>query len=255
MKRAVAYCRVSTDGQVGDDKFGIESQREQIKEYCRKNDIEISNWFIDEGISGTSDKRPAFDKILSGEVTNPPIQYVIVAKADRISRDINLYYAYKNMLSKLNLEIISVSEDWSAQDKLTAMILENFLAMAAAVERESIRIRTSGGRKQKAKRGGYSGGRAPMGYEVIDGKLVINETEAEVVRFIFDHKFSGDTMIGTMRALYKTGYKTRNGKEFVISTVQSIWNNEKTYRGYYRYGEDGEWVKGQHEPILKENDE
>ena len=37
MKRAVAYCRVSTDGQVGDDKFGIESQREQIKEYCRKN--------------------------------------------------------------------------------------------------------------------------------------------------------------------------------------------------------------------------
>ena len=38
MKRAVAYCRVSTDGQVGEDKFGIESQREQIKEYCEKND-------------------------------------------------------------------------------------------------------------------------------------------------------------------------------------------------------------------------
>ena len=132
-----------------------------LEKLAKDNDIEISNWFIDEGISGTSDKRPAFDKILSGEVTNPPIQYVIVAKADRISRDINLYYAYKNMLSKLNLEIISVSEDWSAQDKLTAMILENFLAMAAAVERESIRIRTSGGRKQKAKRGGYSGGRAP----------------------------------------------------------------------------------------------
>ena len=56
MKRAVAYCRVSTDGQVGDDKFGIESQREQIKEYCRKNDIEISNWFIDEAVQVTRDQ-------------------------------------------------------------------------------------------------------------------------------------------------------------------------------------------------------
>ena len=253
MKRAVAYCRVSTDGQVGDDKFGIESQREQIKEYCQKNDIEISNWFIDEGVSGVKESRPAFNKILNGEVTNPPIQYVIVAKADRISRDINLYYVYKNLLSKLNLEIISVAEDWSAQDKLTAMILENFLAMAAAVERESIRIRTSGGRRQKAKRGGYSGGRAPMGYRVVDGGLVINEEEAKVVRFIFEHKRAGDTMLGTMRALNEAGYKTRNGKEFVISTVQSVWNNEKTYLGYYRYGKDGDWVKGQHEPILKED--
>lgn len=252
MKRAVAYCRVSTDGQVGEDKFGIESQMEQIKEYCVKNDIEICNWYIDEGVSGAKEKRPAFDKILSGEVTNPPVQYVIVAKADRISRDISLYYAYKNLLSQLELEIISVAEDWSAQDKLTALILENFLAMAATVERESIKLRTSGGRKQKAKRGGYSGGRAPMGYKVEHGQLVIEPAEAEIVRFIFAEKSKGGSMSGTMKALNEAGYKTRSGKEFVISTVQSIWNNERTYRGEYRYGEDGEWVKGIHEPILED---
>lgn len=250
MKRAVAYCRVSTDGQVGEDKFGIEYQREQIKEYCKKNNIELVQWFIDEGVSGTAKKRPAFDKILGGEVTNPPIQYVIVAKTDRISRDINLYYAFKNMLSEMNIEILSVCEDWSAQDKLTALILENFLAMAATLERENIRIRTSGGRKVKAKQGGYAGGRAPMGYKIVDGQLAINEEEAPAVRFIFEHKAAGDTMLGTMKALNEAGYKTRNGKPFVVSTVQSIWNNEKTYRGYYKYGKDGEWVKGLHEPIL-----
>ena len=157
MKRAVAYCRVSTDGQVGEDKFGIEAQREQIKEYCEKNDIEVSQWFIDEGVSGTAKKRPAFDKILGGEVTNPPVQYIIVAKADRIARDINLYYAYKSMLKDLDLEILSVAEDWSAQDKLTAMIIENFMAVAAEIERENIGIRTSGGRWIKANKGGYSG--------------------------------------------------------------------------------------------------
>ena len=83
-----------------------------------------------------------------------------------------------------------------------------------------------------------------------DGNLVINEEEAKVVRFIFNEKQNGNTMLGTVRALNENGFKTRNGKDFVISTVQSIWNNERTYHGEYKYGENGEWVKGQHEPIL-----
>ena len=251
MKRAVAYCRVSTPGQTGEDKFGIESQRAMIQEYCEKNDIEVVNWYIDEGVSGTSTKRPALDAILSGEVTNPPVQYVIVAKVDRISRDVYQYYAYKTMLNKLDLEIISVTEDWSAQDKLTGMILENFMAMVAMIERENIRVRMSGGRKQKAKSGGYSGGQPPTGYQAIDGRLVINEEEAAVVRYVFQLKDQGYSMPKTVDALNAAGYRTRRGKPFVISTVQSILNNRKTYEGYYRYGKDGEWVKGQHEPILK----
>lgn len=251
MKKAVAYCRVSTEGQVGEDKFGIASQRNMIQQYCDKNNIEITGWFIDEGVSGAAEHRPEFDKILSGEVTNPPVDYVIVAKTDRISRDINLYYAYKNMLSKLDLEILSVSEDWSAQDKLTAMILENFLAMAATVERESIRVRTSGGRKQKAKQGGYSGGRAPMGYRVQGGELVINPDESPVVVRVFQLRDSGETLLSIVDILNREGYLTRNGKPFVLSTVQSIVNNRKTYEGFYRYGKDCEWVRGRHEPILK----
>lgn len=252
MKRAVAYCRVSTQGQVGEDKFGIEAQRDMIKEYCRTNGIEITNWYIDEGISGAEKRRPALDRLLEGEVTNPPVQYVVVAKTDRLARDINLYYAFKSRLADLDLEIISVKEDWSAQDKLTAMILENFMAVVAEIEKENIRVRMMGGRRQKAKRGGYSGGRAPMGYRVEDGQLVINEDEAPVVRFIFERKHAGWSMLSTVGALNREGYRTRGGKPFVISTVQSIWNNEPTYHGMYRYGKDGEWVPGQHEPILKD---
>lgn len=254
MKRAVAYCRVSTKGQTGEDKFGIESQRDMISEYCEKNGIEIVNWYIDECVSGAERHRPALDRLLEGEVTNPPVQYVIVAKADRMARDINLYHVLKYKLDQMDLELISVKEDWSAQDKLTAMILEGFIAMVAAVEKENIRIRMSGGRKQKAKHGGYAGGRAPMGYKIQNGQLVINEDEAPVVRRLFELKHSGVNMLNTMRKLNEEGYRTRNGKEFVISTVQSIWNNEPTYRGLYRYGKDGEWVQGQHEPILKEDE-
>lgn len=258
MKRAVAYCRVSTAGQVGDDKFGIDAQREMITDYCKANAIEIADWYIDEGISGAEKRRPALDRLLEGEVTNPPVQYVIVAKTDRLARDINLYYAFKSRLADMDLEIISVKEDWSAQDKLTAMILENFMAVVAEIEKENIRVRMMGGRRQKAKRGGYSGGRAPMGYRVEDGGLVVNEDEAPAVRFLFDRKHSGCTMLSTVDALNDAGFRTRNGKPFVISTVQSIWNNEPLYRGMYRYGrgkdkKDIPWVQGVHEPILKED--
>lgn len=253
MKRAVAYCRVSTKGQVGDDKYGIDAQIADIKKYCEANDIEVVNWYIDEGVSGAEKRRPALDKLLEGEVTNPPVQYIVLAKADRLSRDVSLYYVFRHMLSELGLEILSATENWSAQDKLTALILENFLALMADIEKERIRQRMSGGRKIKAAKGGYSGGQAPMGYKVSEGHLVINEDEAETVRFLFKCKADGYSMRQTVAALNDAGYRTRNGKPFVISTVQSIWNNERTYRGEYRYGKDGEWVKGQHEPILKDS--
>lgn len=252
MKRAVAYLRVSTKGQVGDDKFGLDSQRHMINEYCSENGIEVCGWYSDEGVSGTEVHRPELNKLLSGAETNPPVDYIVIAKADRLSRDITQYHVFKSMLNELGLEIISVKEDWSAQDKLTGMILENFMAMFAAIERENIKTRMSGGRRAKATQGGYAGGQPPMGYRVVDKRLVINEDEAPTVRFIFEMKRSGATMKATVDALNENGYKTRRGKPFVISTVQSIWNNERTYRGEYRYGENGEWVKGQHEPILKD---
>lgn len=253
MKRAVAYCRVSTQGQVGDDKFGIASQKSMIKEYCDKNSIEIIDWFVDEAVSGVKENRPAFDRILQGEVTNPPVDMIIVAKADRISRDINQYYAYKSILSKIGLDIVSVTEDWSAQDKLTAMILENFLAMAATVERENIRIRTSGGRKVKASRGGYSGGRPPYGYVPQNGKLVIVPEEAEVVKYVISAKDNGATYQTICDTLNAQGKTNRSGTKFSISTLQVIIENKPLYEGMYRYGKDGDWVQGEHEPILKED--
>lgn len=245
----IAYTRVSTDGQCADDKFGLDAQKKQIIEYCEKHDMTIIQWFSDEGESGAK-YRPGFDEIVYGDVSNPPHEAVVVAKSDRVARDINIYYYYKASLLKKNINLISIAEDFG-QFGVFSNMLESFVLCMAEMERENINKRTSGGRKIKAAQGGYSGGRAPMGYRVQDKKLVINPEEAEVVRFIFERKFNGETMLSTVDALNKAGYRTRNGKEFLISSVQSIWNNERTYRGEYRYGKDGEWVKGQHEPILK----
>lgn len=248
MKNAIGYIRVSTDGQVGEDKFGMEAQRQQIIAYAAEHEIEITKWVYDEGESGAKE-RPGFDEIVYGEIENPPYEIVIVAKSDRVAREINLYFYYKMLLLKKEIQLISIAEDFGSFGVFAPM-LEAFTICVAQMERDNINKRTSAGRKIKASQGGYSGGRAPMGYRVQGGKLVINPDEVPVVKFIFDRKAKGYTMLSTVDALNEAGYKTRNGQSFLISSVQSIWNNERTYRGEYHYGKDGEWVKGQHEPIL-----
>ncbi len=251
--KVAAYTRVSTDGQVGENKYGLDAQKKDIIDYCAAHNMEIIEWYSDEGFSGAK-YRPGFDEIAFGEdMTNPPFEAVVVGKSDRVARDIYIYFTYKGVLKRKNVELISVAEDFGTFGAY-APILEAFTAMMAQIEKNNIAARTAGGRKIKAARGGYSGGQAPMGYKVENGMLVIDEEEAKVVRFIFERKHKGLSMLSTVKALNDNGFKTRKGNAFVISTVQSIWNNEKTYQGWYKYGPEGEWVKGQHEPILKEDE-
>jgi len=245
----IAYIRVSTDGQCGEDKFGLDAQRTAIKDYCDKNGMTIVKWFTDEGESGAKE-RPGFDEIVYGDVTNPPYEAVIVAKSDRVARDINVYYYYKMMLLKKEIKLISIAEDFG-QFGVFANMLEAFTLCVAEMERNNITKRTSSGRKIKAAKGGYSGGKAPMGYKVQNGELVINEDEAKIVRRVFELRDSGKVLLDIVDTLNKEGYVNRSGGKFAISSVQGIVNNRKTYEGYYHYGKDGEWVKGQHEPILK----
>lgn len=249
MKSVIGYIRVSTDGQAKDDKFGLDVQREQIEEYCRKHDMTIVKWYTDEGESGAKE-RPGFDEIVYGEVSNPPYEAVIVAKSDRVARDINIYYYYKMLLIKKNIKLISIAEDFG-QFGVFASMLEAFTLCVAEMERENINKRTSAGRVMKSSKGGYSGGRTPYGYEPKHGKMVIVEKQAEVVRLIFEMKSHGKTYQQIVDFLNSWGFVNKSGGKWSISSVQVVLGNEKTYRGMYKYGKNGEWVQGEHEPILE----
>ena len=248
MKRAVGYIRVSTDAQASEDRFGIEVQKEQIMDYARRNDFEILEWFIDEGVSGVKESRPAFDRILYGDVENPPVEYVIVAKSDRIARDIKLYFYYKQVLYQKDIKLISVSEDFGEMGAF-AGILEAFVLFVAEQERINITRRTSAGRAVKAIKGGYAGGQPPYGYKVENKQLVIVPEEAEAVRDIFKMHEEGYTLQQIADEMNRRGLKTHRGGIFRTSTIQTILNNRKTYEGYYKYG-NSDWVVGQHTPIL-----
>lgn len=251
MKNVVAYCRVSTEGQVGEDRFGIDAQKEQIMDYCSRNDMQISAWYIDEGVSGAKEDRPEFDKILfsDGEVDNPPVEAVVVAKSDRVARDINIYYYYKMLLRKKGVQLISIAEDFG-QFGVFSNMLEAFTLCVAEMERQNITKRTSSGRAIKAARGGYSGGRPPYGYKPISGVLTVVDSEAEIVRKIFEMKKGGSTYQQIVDYLNETGATNRSGSKFSISTVQVILGNENLYKGMYKYGKSNEWTKGVQDPII-----
>lgn len=249
-KNAIGYVRVSTEQQAGEDRYGIDAQKQEILLYANNKGFNIVEWVIDEA-SGASDDRPGLNKILGDEyVTNPPYEAVIIFKNDRLARDTKLYFYYLYVLEKKNIKLLSVKEEFVEGNEF-ANIYRALLQFVAEQERKNIALRTGKGRNMKAACGGYSGGRRPYGYDVVDGRLVINEEERKIVEFVFAEHKKGTPMLAIADKLNKAGFATRKGTPFLNTSVKSIVSNEKLYRGFYKYG-DMNWVQGVHEPILKE---
>ena len=117
------------------------------------------------------------------------------------------------------------------------------------LESENIAQRTAMGRYATAREGGYAGGKPPLGYKAVGGQLVIVPEEAEIVRLIFSLRAKGMTLMSITSELNKRGYRSKKGNEFKHSAIQTVLNNEQTYKGNYKYGKES--CENTHEPILK----
>lgn len=244
MEKVIIYRRVSTEGQ--EEKFGLESQLKDIKKYCDEHDYEIAGDYVDV-ISGAKAQRVGLNQILLDD--NVRNTKLIIAKNDRLSREVMNYYSFKSALLKKNVELISIKEDFGELGAM-AKILEAFTVAMADMERDLITQRTTGGRNVKASKGGYSGGQAPFGYDVVQGNLIVNEEKSKVVKYIFRLRKNGESLNAIANKLNEKGYKTaRGGTKWYASAIQSVLRNEDTYLGYYQYGSNDK-VVGKHEPIL-----
>lgn len=250
MKNAVAYIRVSTEGQ--EDKYGFDLQKEAIQKYADKEGYEVVAWYNEVG-SGAKE-RPILEGIVSGAmITNPPVEAVLVYKNDRVARDTKMYFYYLYQLEKKGIKLVSVEENIDGLDKSMENFCRAMFQFVAEMERKNITNRTSAGRLVKAQTGGYSGGRVPYGYRVEDHELVIDENEAALVREVFSLIGQNVPLSTVVRELTNKGFRARNGNILANCNVLSIKKNEPFYRGYYKYS-DTEWVKGKHEPILKDGE-
>lgn len=239
MKRVAGYL----GGRVR--KSEVRKVQERMHDWCAGHDMAVTEWL--DGSLGIGEV--AYGNWLNGR----KVDAVVVPEVSAVSENVYEFYAYKAVLRRRHSDL-AIAKDGDAFPGygLCEKFLNELIDTMCRVDVENKPLKTTNGRIDKAARGAYIGGKAPYGYKVQDGVLAVNPEEVPVVEFILEEKHRGATKKGTMEKLNAMGYKTRGGKPFVISTVQSVWNNEMFYKGYYRYGKDGDWVKGQHEAIVKE---
>lgn len=249
MKRACVYTRVSTDAQGEDGKVSLPEQERMAKACIESKGWQYIRTYEDNGYSGRTTDRPALQQMLS-DIENKKVDAIVIYKLDRLSRkqrdtlSIIEEYLLNNEVDLISLnETLDTSSPWGR-----AMI--GVLSSFNQLESENIALRTAMGRYATARDGGYAGGKPPLGYKAVNGSLVVVPEEAKIVRLIFSLRAKGMTLIGIADELNKQGYRTKKGNYFKHSAIQTVLNNEDTYRGNYKYGK--EKSENTHDPILQE---
>lgn len=244
---AIGYVRVSTKGQAGDDRCGVEAQKAAILKYAKDFGYTITEFIVDK-ISGVKEQREGFDRILYGNIQTDA---VIVYKSDRVARETKLYFYYLYTLEKKNIKLISVTEEFDEGNAM-ANIYRALLQFVAEQERQNIRARTMAGKLIKKMTGGYVGGGVPLGYMAICGKLYADPDGKKVVRLIYKLYSEGLGCTRITWELYTRKIKTKRGKDFSEMAVSRILKMRKFYEGFVLV--DNEFIKGEQEAILKEGE-
>lgn len=269
------YTRVSTDLQ--SDNNSLPAQRDAIKKYADYKGFQIVREYCDNGVSGKNIKnREEFRKMLEDiENNRDGVKYVMVFKLSRFGRNAADTLQSLQFMQDYGVNLISVTDNLDSSVAAGKMIITMLSAMAE-MERENILDQTMSGRKQKAREGKWNGGMAPFGYDLIDGKLVINEEDARVVRDIFniylESSLGGANVAKELNLRYaKKKRKTHDLDRFTIKFVKNILDNP-VYCGQIAYcrrttekinGTRNEFhvvwnqnadsvivAQGQHEPII-----
>ncbi len=166
----------------------LDSQREACELYINARAHDgwqlIPDHYDDGGFTGANIERPAFQRLLA-DIEAGRVDVVVVYKVDRLSRSLLDFAQVMDRFNKAGVAFVSVTQNFSTADAMGRLTL-NMLMSFAEFEREMIAERTRDKIAAARRRGKWTGGRLPLGYDTVDKKLVVNEVEAIVVREIFD---------------------------------------------------------------------
>ena len=158
--------------------------------------MEIVGIYEDAGKSGKSiEGRPAFKKMLSDIKNGLEIDYILVYKLSRFGRNAADILNSLEFVQSYGINLICIEEGIDSS-QTSGKLLISVLSAVAEIERENIIEQTMNGRREKARQGGWNGGFAPYGYYLKDNQLLIEETEAEAIRIIFDKFANSDVGLG-----------------------------------------------------------
>jgi DNA invertase Pin-like site-specific DNA recombinase len=228
--QAVAYVRVSTDEQA-ESRAGLEAQLHAVTQHCQKNGIQLVGTFTDAGVSGAAalDKRPGLLDAVNA-VTRGGV--LLVAKRDRLARDVVACAVVERMVAKRGGRVVSVAGEGTDNDDATSVLMRRIVDAFSEHERLVIAARTRAALQAK-KRRGERAGRIPFGYQLADNgarsragnpvALAAVPAQLAVVERIRRERAAGRSMRAIAKGLTDDKVPTATGAaRWAYSSVQRV---------------------------------
>ena len=230
MKTAVVYARYSCDNQT---EQSIEGQLHVCEQFAKNNDILIVNTYIDRAMTGTNDQRPSFQQMLK-DATKKEWNYILVYKLDRFSRNKYESVIHKKALKENGIKVLSAMEN--IPDTPEGIILESLLEGMNQYYSAELSQKVKRGMHETRLKGYFQGGNLLYGYKLDGRKIVIDDEQAEIVRYIYQKYLYGTYAKDIVKELNSKGILYK-GKPFTNCRIYQIINNEK-YSGKYYHGDE-----------------
>jgi DNA invertase Pin-like site-specific DNA recombinase len=247
--RAAVYTRKSSEEGLDMEFNSLDAQREACEAYITSQRSEgwllVPDRYDDGGVSGGTLERPALRRLLA-DIERGLIDVVVVYKIDRLSRALMDFAKLVEVFDANNVTFVSVTQSFNtttSMGRLTLNILLSFAQFEREVIGERIRDKVAASRA----RGIWMGGFVPLGYDARDRKLLVNDTEAALVRRIFEgfvETGSGTKLVARLRAERSL---TKRGRIFTKSDVYRVLSN-RTYLGEAMH--KGKSHPGEHAAIV-----
>jgi site-specific DNA recombinase len=247
--RCAVYCRKSSEEGLGQAFNSLDAQREACLAYIesqrREGWIAIDDRFDDGGFSGGTLDRPALRRLLR-DIEAGKIDTIVCYRIDRLSRSLADFTRLVELLDRHSVALVSITESFNTATSLGRLNL-NMVLSFAQYERELAGERIRDKFLASRKRGLWMGGHVPVGYLAQERKLIVNETEAALVRQIFARFLQVGSATRLVQDLNAAGYRTRRGKPFDKGIIYKLLNN-RTYVGEVSH--KGAVYAGEHQALV-----
>lgn len=228
--KAVIYARYSSHAQ---REESIESQLRVCNDYARREGIDVIKEYTDSALSGTSDQRPAFQRMIS-DSSKQLFDAVLVYAVDRFSRERYDAAIYRKKLKDNGVKIISVTQP--IDDSPEGILLESLLEGLAEYYSKNLARGVKRGMRENALSCKAVGGLTPTGYKVNRDtmKYEIDPEKVPVVKEIFELYANGKSIAKICEHCNAKGWKTNRGKPFTRNSMSKMLRSKK-YIGVYVY--------------------
>jgi len=249
--RCAVYTRKSSEEGLEQEFNSLDAQREACEACIASQKPEgwvlVPDHYDDGGISGATLERPALQRLLA-DIEARRVDVVVVYKIDRLSRALMDFAKLVEVFDRNSVTFVSVTQSFNTTTSMGRLTL-NILLSFAQFEREVIGERIRDKFAASRKKGMWMGGFVPLGYDVKDRKLVVNQADAKTVRMIFERFTKIGSATTLVRALRAEGVTGKYGKLVDKGYVYKLLNN-RTYIG--KAVHKGTVYAGEHEAIISQ---